>query len=869
MIAMLDRYFFTAEAAKGLGASRRLSLLSVLFSLLSVVSLPAQPIPILPTPQVLEVSQGSLAAENLMIEAGPGLESELFIEQLHEAILSKYGEPEKDRKTLSLHIGLPAADARFRRHAQRKGLWPESRWGEEGYSLLIEPGGITLAAGTSTGLFYGVQSLRQLMRAYPATAALPCMKIVDWPALPVRGIMDDISRGPLPNMDFMKAQIRRFAELKYNLMTFYIEHVIKTAKHGGFAPADGITIAEFQELSDYAADYHIELMGSFQSLGHFRNILAFPQYAPLGLTDRMLKPADPAAIQFLTEVYEEMYPAFTSEVFAINCDEAWDLGRGKNKALADSIGVGAIYASHVNPLIQDVLAHGKRPIMWGDIALSHPDALDLIPKETLIGTWDYSAFESFAEFIDPIVEKGFDFWVCPGVLNSYSVMPDFNESLVNIRNFVNEGYEKGTQGMLLTVWDDGGLHFFSRDWYGVAYGAEQSWHPNRTLPTTEFDQRFDRAVYGAETGSLAAFLHQMNRLAALAPTQEMNNEVLWQQLIPARGEALVLDLDGWEEVKEVVQSADSLWQLFQPAVYATDTTYWQFTLDQLKQVIDTREQLLEMANAYGSACLSQVSDRKTAHKQVVAIQQEAARQRVAWQSLQDRMEVLWRKENRAYWQDYARVPYVDRCQDLSDLEQYLEAAGRQLEAGNYLPAPTEVRLAISPVSGKYFSYWLIAGPFSIDKPHVDQPDFLVNMGGEAAVRPIPGEFFATEDGRTLMWDKFQSPFFDRIDFTKVYEKNTEAVAYAYCRIISPKAQQVRATFGSNDGITVFCNGERVFQKLAKRSLVPDEDQTLLSLKAGTNHVLLKIEQWKASWGFSFRLPDNTVRNHKYKYEIID
>ena len=652
-------------------------------------------------------------------------------------------------------------------------------------------------------------------------------------------------------------------------MTFYIEHVIKTEKHGSFAPPDGVTIAEWRELSDYAALYHIELMGSFQSLGHFRNILAFPQYAPLGLTDRMLKPGDPAAIQFLSEVYEEMYPAFTSDVFAINCDEAWDLGRGKNQALADSIGIGGIYASHVNPLIEHVLDHGKRPIMWGDIALSHPEALDLIPKETLIGTWDYSAHASFAGFIDPFVEKGFDFWVCPGVLNSYRMMPDFNESIINIRNFVHEGYDKGTKGMLLTVWDDGGRHFFSRDWYGVAYGAEQSWRPDRTLATEDFDRRFDRVVYGAQIGSLSAFLHQMNRLAEFAPTQEMNNEVLWQKLIPERGEAIVQDLDEWEEVKEVLAGADSLLKAFAPQADTADMAVWRFTLNEYRQLVDTRERLLDMANDYRRACEIQLTDRAAARNVVTAIQREAQRQRNAWRRLQDQMERLWQTENRAYWQDHARKPYVDRWQSLAEVEKLLEMAVIHLENGAYLPAPTEVRLAISPVSGKYFSYWLIAGPFSIEAPHVEQPDFLVNMGGESKARPIPGELFSTADGRTLMWDKYQSPLFDRIDFTQVYEKNTEAAAYAYCRITSPTDQRVRASFGSNDGMEVFCNGQKVFEKFAKRSLIPDEDEYMLPLKAGTNHILLKIEQWKGAWGFSFRLPDHTVRNHKHKYEILD
>ncbi len=57
--------------------------------------------------------------------------------------------------------------------------------------------------------------------------------------------------------------------------------------------------------------------------------------------------------------------------------------------------------------------------------------------------------------------------------------------------------------------------------------------------------------------------------------------------------------------------------------------------------------------------------------------------------------------------------------------------------------------------------------------------------------------------------------------------------------------------------------------IAKRSLILDEDEVYLDLKKGKSILLLKIDQNKADWGFSFRLPDEAVRNHKYKYRLID
>ena len=148
-------------------------------------------------------------------------------------------------------------------------------------------------------------------------------------------------------------------------------------------------------------------------------------------------------------------------------------------------------------------------------------------------------------------------------------------------------------------------------------------------------------------------------------------------------------------------------------------------------------------------------------------------------------------------------------------------------------------------------------------------DYLKPMGGETEATPRPGSEFINEQGEKYRWIKYASPRNSEINLANVYEKNTEVLAYAYCRIESPKAQTVRATLGSNDGIEVICNGERVYTKHVKRALIIDEDEIELPLKKGRNHLLFKIDQNKAGWGFSFRLPDVTVRNHKYKYRIVN
>lgn len=740
---------------------------------------------------------------------------------------------------------------------------PDTSLGEEGYQLSVTPGSLTVAAHTQAGVFYGVQSLAQLLRA-PHPDGLPCMEILDWPAMPYRGVMDDISRGPLPNMEYMKSQIRRLAGLKVNMMTFYIEHVVKTRSHPAFAPPDGITIEEWQELSAYAARYHVQLMGSFQSLGHFRNILVHPKYEPLGLTERMLYPAKPEALTFLREVYDELLPAFNGPFFNINCDETWDLGRGETKALADSIGTGRLYASHVAPLLQHVLDRGKRPMMWGDMALEHLEVLDHIPKETIILAWDYDDKDTFYTWIDPFRQAGFDLMACPGVLNSNRMMPNFGGSLTNIREFVTEAYEKGAMGVLNTVWDDGGRHFFSRDWYAVAYGAEQSWHPNFG-EVRDYDRRLSRGEYGMKRPLLPALISTLNEMSTLPPTQGMNNQVMWQQVFPDRGSAIRLNMDGWTEIGNILDRADSLLQqMAQSGPLRGEWPYWRFTVDQYRYLLNLRQTALASAALYRKAAIDR--DAYT-QARLDSVQQMITRLHRQFNTLTDHFTVLWQEENRGYWTDIALGAYHEKQAVLRQVLERMFTAKSLWMRHAYLPPPRDMRLDIKETGGQYFAYWMITGPFLIDTEAGPHPDFLANMGGESQARPDAGEYFTALDGQTYMWDKYASPRLDQVDLIDYFTPTFKSVAYVYCRLHSPEARMVKATLGSNDGIVVFCNGEKVWEKFEKRSLIPDEDTAWLPLQAGWNHLLLKVDQWKGDWGFSFRLPDETVRNQKYRYYI--
>ncbi|RKY71295.1 MAG: hypothetical protein DRQ14_07505, partial [Candidatus Latescibacterota bacterium] len=198
--------------------------------------------------------------------------------------------------------------------------------GSESYALLIDEEGILVASEGPAGVFYGVQTLVQLLES--GDGELPCLRIRDWPDMRYRGLQVDISRGPVLRMDYLKKVIRTMAKFKLNMLTLYTEHMFRFEKHPVIGPEGAaLTAEEVRELSAYARQYYVELVGNFQSLGHFRNILKHREYRDLAETSFrwVISPAKEGTYRLLEELYSEIVPAYESEWFNVNCDETWGL----------------------------------------------------------------------------------------------------------------------------------------------------------------------------------------------------------------------------------------------------------------------------------------------------------------------------------------------------------------------------------------------------------------------------------------------------------------------------------------------------------------------------------------------------------------
>src|SRR5439155_1888161 len=107
---------------------------------------------------------------------------------------------------------------------------------DEGYVIISEGSHLTIIGATSAGIFYGAQTAKQLVDGNGTSATLHRVRIRDWPAMRYRGLHDDLSRGPVPTLDFQKKQIRTFAAYKINVYSPYFEQTLTYATNPLAAP---------------------------------------------------------------------------------------------------------------------------------------------------------------------------------------------------------------------------------------------------------------------------------------------------------------------------------------------------------------------------------------------------------------------------------------------------------------------------------------------------------------------------------------------------------------------------------------------------------------------------------------------------------
>ncbi len=324
----------------------------------------------------------------------------------------------------------------------------------------------------------------------------PAVGIRDWPAMKWRGVSIDISRGPIPKLEFMEKQIRTLASYKLNMYALYMEDVFTVKGNQIFAPPDALTPEEIKQLVAYAQKYYVTIVPELETFGHLHNILRYDLYSDLAEIPHgsVLTPTEPGTYDLLGKLIAEMEPLFPGPFFHIGADETFELGQGKTKQLIAQEGLGPVYLAHIAKLDAMLKPYGKRTMFWADIAEKFPQLLPTLPKDLIAVIWTYDNAPSYDNRLKPFQDAGLKMFVSPGITDWRRMYPDFNYSFLNIRNLTRDGQKYGAMGMLNTDWKDMGEELEGMAWPGLVYGAVCGWQAGESS-IEQFRDSYDWAFY--------------------------------------------------------------------------------------------------------------------------------------------------------------------------------------------------------------------------------------------------------------------------------------------------------------------------------------------------------------------------------------
>ena len=373
----------------------RLSFLPLLLTL-STPLLAAEP-GIIPRPAKVEEASGSLVLNHPAIKADPAFRHEA------ELLESKF----RSISGNAAATGSQAAGGAITLTASgAKDLGPE------GYTLETSPTGVTIRATTPAGIFYGCQTLLDLIpvpaagAAEPAECTIPRVNIEDRPYLAWRGFMLDESRHFF-GKQAVESLLDQLAAMKFNVFHWHLTDdngwriEIKKypkltsegawrqrdpksdgpgdAKYGGFYTQD-----EIREVVAYAAARHIAVLPEIDMPGHFAAaMVAYPQLAPdngwppaipaIGHGTFGMCVAKPEAVQFCKDVLDEVLPLFPSKEIHIGGDEV-EFKQWQNcpvsQAAVKSLNLKDLTDLQIhfqNEMIAYLESKGRHAVVWNNI----------------------------------------------------------------------------------------------------------------------------------------------------------------------------------------------------------------------------------------------------------------------------------------------------------------------------------------------------------------------------------------------------------------------------------------------------------------------------------------------------------------------
>ena len=485
---------------------------------------------VVPEPQKVQLKAGDFQLDSRWsVRLGQGISaSDVAVESLQELLQQRYGvhlAPRGEGRAIELAIRPGSVEIGRAADPNRAAIT------EQAYRLELGPQNIRITANAPAGLFYGVETLVQLVKPEHGALWLPEAEIVDWPDVSLREVFwDELEH--LDHLDVLKDAIRRAAFFKVNAVALRLNGHFEHASAPALVDPYAISPAQLQELTDFGLRRHLQVIPYLDGPAHVNFILEHDEYAKLREfpeTAFEMCSTNPDTYKLLTGMFQDLMNANKGvQYFHLSTDEAWFIGKADNEQCheaqrAKQLGSPSkLWVEFTQKTTDYLREHGRKVIFWGEDPLQAED-IPLLPAGLINGEVYSTAYnKAFRAHGIPLMiytnslpdDPLFPFYsvLSPKEqIHPRSITEGRATTVFNEISHTSARQEGDIVGAGIYAWGDLGPHPETY-WLGYAVGASAAWHPGAADPQ-ELTHSFYRLFYGRGATAISRLYQLMSTQA--------------------------------------------------------------------------------------------------------------------------------------------------------------------------------------------------------------------------------------------------------------------------------------------------------------------------------------------------------------------
>lgn len=375
----------------------------------------------------------------------------------------------------------------------------------EGYVLELTAKGVLVTARDEAGLFYGCQTLQQLMEdSWDFNILIPAMHITDFPSLSYRAVHLD-TKHHLDRMEYYYRMMDRLARYKVNAVIWELEDKLRYTRRPEVAAPNAISKQEMEALCRYAKERNIDISPLVQGLGHAGFILKHHwELRENPESDWEFCPADSRTYELQFDLYQDALEAMPyGKYLHVGGDEITAIGIDE-RCKATGKTAFELQMVWLQNVCRFAVEHGRKPIFWDDMPLKYAGvwepmladltqeevdktlkldkldaAVELFPKECIYMRWNYGdpTKPAHKKVLKWFSDKGLKVMGATAASAGDSpFLPRENSKAQYIKDFSSLVEENHLEGILATAWGDGAPHL-ETVWRGYIAQGEFGWNP--------------------------------------------------------------------------------------------------------------------------------------------------------------------------------------------------------------------------------------------------------------------------------------------------------------------------------------------------------------------------------------------------------